>query len=68
MSENPSVAEQISRRYHVASSNVELHPELMSLYGLNPFIRQFHIKRPDLNRDKTRIYRIQAVRPDTQTR
>lgn len=45
MSETPSVAEQISRRYHVASSNVELHPELMSLYGLNPFIRHISASR-----------------------
>ena len=43
----PSAVEQINQRYHSPSMNnpVELRPELMSLYGLNPFIRHISASR-----------------------
>lgn len=42
-----SVAEQIAKKYVGINpdNNVELHPELMSLYGLNPFIRHISASR-----------------------
>lgn len=44
---NLSVAEQIEQRYKSPTLNnpVELRPELMSLYGLNPFIRHISASR-----------------------
>lgn len=47
MSDKPSVAEQVAQKYntHNVSLGTELHPELMSLYGLNPFIRHISASR-----------------------
>lgn len=43
----PSVQEQLARLYAQQEwhNPVELHPELMSLYGLNPFIRHISASR-----------------------
>lgn len=45
MSETPSAVDQLKAKYHEVANNVELHPELMSLYGLNPFIRHISASR-----------------------
>ncbi|MNZ59125.1 DNA-directed RNA polymerase subunit B [compost metagenome] len=46
MLNNPSVHEQLAQYYsQTARFPVELHPELMSLYGLNPFIRHISASR-----------------------
>ncbi|MNO19198.1 DNA-directed RNA polymerase subunit B [compost metagenome] len=43
---NPSVREQLAMYYANEGRNpVELHPELMSLYGLNPLIRHISASR-----------------------
>jgi hypothetical protein len=45
MSEKLTAAEQIAQKYKPLANHVELHPELMSLYGLNPFIRHISASR-----------------------
>ena len=46
MTSNQSVQEQLAQYYAQSARNpVELHPELMSLYGLNPFIRHISASR-----------------------